>query len=728
MYTNKFLNIVCSCLMRKAGAAFIMLFVFNVLISTANSARNQYITYPDLERKITQLIDETRYATADRLILEFMAQTELGAGKSSASYANAISLRAYVLLILSQRKEAERLFQQAIEIYNKIGSSAKDIAIATNNIGYIRQIDGKKDEAEKLYLQALELQEKTLPANHEDIATSLANLANLHQSREKYKRAEGILRRALAIRTSRYPPNHPILAATLQNLATAVESQRRLKEAETLIRRALKIRRNSQPEFHPERAGAMHRLGVNLYRQRRHKEAVKILKKAIWIRRKSAAFFPELGRNLTDLAQIYILYRKYSKAMKYLLEARDVFTRSLPDGHLYFAELHRDFAYVYEGRKRIKTALKHSRTATRIYAERNARDISAIIQYQNHLQLAWKARRFASRKQRTSLAKEAFKVAQQASVTATATSIAQMAARLAANNPDLEIVARNRQDLDARRTNLVQQLTGLLAAASPRTAKQAVRTEINTISREIEIIDKNLLKNFPEYQRLVRPLPTSIAEIRGSLLPSEALIFFSTTYDAAFVWAVSKKSMQWQKLSSGTEQINKAIKAIRAQLDTSSVEKAARNDKLFRLDMAHDLFKTLFGPVKRLINSKRELIIVSSGALTALPFQVLITAPPAIKRPRVADVRAYIGADWFVRKWAFSILPAVSNIPALRKSAGDASGLKSLIGFGDPSFSGDKEQKIARSDRSLLKSRSRRVRLCSQQSVHALLAQRPTRP
>ena len=39
------------------------------------------------------------------------------------------------------------------------------------------------------------------------------------------------------------------------------------------------------------------------------------------------------------------------------------------------------------------------------------------------------------------------------------------------------------------------------------------------------------------------------------------------------------------------------------------------------------------GPVEALIRSKRHLLIVPSGALTALPFHLLVTEPPAGTAP-----------------------------------------------------------------------------------------------
>ena len=68
---------------------------------------------------------------------------------------------------------------------------------------------------------------------------------------------------------------------------------------------------------------------------------------------------------------------------------------------------------------------------------------------------------------------------------------------------------------------------------------------------------------------------------------------------------------------------------------------------------AHKLYTALFGEVQDLIKGK-HLLIVPSGPLTQLPFQVLVTKPPTS-----GDHRA---AAWLAREHAITVLPAVSSL------------------------------------------------------------------
>ena len=104
---------------------------------------------------------------------------------------------------------------------------------------------------------------------------------------------------------------------------------------------------------------------------------------------------------------------------------------------------------------------------------------------------------------------------------------------------------------------------------------------------------------------------------------------------------------------------------------------------------AHRLYVALFGEVDDVIKGK-HLLVVPSGALTQLPFQVLVTEPPAS-----ADNRSIA---WLARGHAVTVLPAASSLKALRRVAKPSSATKPMIGFGDPLLDGpdDRYASLAR--------------------------------
>src|SRR5438552_10426753 len=68
---------------------------------------------------------------------------------------------------------------------------------------------------------------------------------------------------------------------------------------------------------------------------------------------------------------------------------------------------------------------------------------------------------------------------------------------------------------------------------------------------------------------------------------------------------------------------------------------------------AHRLYLALFGEVDEVIKGK-HLLVVPSGALTRLPFQVLVTQAPASTNNK--------SMAWLIRDHALTVLPAVSSL------------------------------------------------------------------
>jgi CHAT domain-containing protein len=100
--------------------------------------------------------------------------------------------------------------------------------------------------------------------------------------------------------------------------------------------------------------------------------------------------------------------------------------------------------------------------------------------------------------------------------------------------------------------------------------------------------------------------------------------------------------------------------------------------------LANELYAALLGPVEGLVKDKRSLLVAPSGALTALPFHLLVTEKPAAAIPD--KIEGYRNAAWLLKRQAVSVLPSVSSLKALRGFARRDRAVKPMTGFGDPVF------------------------------------------
>ena len=169
----------------------------------------------------------------------------------------------------------------------------------------------------------------------------------------------------------------------------------------------------------------------------------------------------------------------------------------------------------------------------------------------------------------------------------------------------------------------------------------------------------------------------------------------------------------------GTAALNREVAALRCGLDhqrgtgrgerCGKILKGAYSGRLipgkplpFDLARAHKLYSALFGEVQDLIKDK-HLLIVPSGPLTQLPFQVLVT-----KAPTSGDHRA---VAWLAREHAVTVLPAVSSLKALRRVGRPSAAPRPMIGFGNPLLDGpDGSSQTVRSSPATSNAARRRAR------------------
>jgi CHAT domain-containing protein len=117
-----------------------------------------------------------------------------------------------------------------------------------------------------------------------------------------------------------------------------------------------------------------------------------------------------------------------------------------------------------------------------------------------------------------------------------------------------------------------------------------------------------------------------------------------------------------------------------------AMKSTGNQPQLFDLALANELYTSLLGPVEALIKDKKQLLIVPSGTLTALPFHLLVTRTPAGAEPPLGSPAAYRDAAWLIKRQAVTVLPSVASLKALRMFAQKNVAPKPMVGFGDPVF------------------------------------------
>ena len=263
------------------------------------------------------------------------------------------------------------------------------------------------------------------------------------------------------------------------------------------------------------------------------------------------------------------------------------------------------------------------------------------------------------------------------------------ALRAAAASPALQALVRTDQDTRNEIRGLRNYLAGEAGGASSPlpviTAQMRVR--IDALEKQRTELQSNIKASFPDYERLVRPTPPTIADITEQLGQDEALLVVQPTENATYVWALAKdRPGAFARVEASESQVAGWVKDLRASLDVAALPAGRRPP--FAHNAAQELYAKLIAPVQGVLQGKSQLIVAAGGALGQIPFAVLQTQPGATGSTPMEQ------APWLIKQAAISHVPSVAAWLAMRASAGSPtsavvkrrSAEQPLMAWGDPVF------------------------------------------
>jgi CHAT domain-containing protein/tetratricopeptide (TPR) repeat protein len=632
-------------------------------------------------------VAQGRFADAAPLFKRSLAIRERVLGRNHPDVAAALNGIATAYVLLGHFDEAEPLFKRSLAIQeNNLGPDHPDVGTALYLLATGYQNQGRSPEAEPLLKRALSIKEKAVGPDSTDVGSILNNLAFVYMNENRYAEAEPLLKRSLAIFEKAFGPDNRYVATNLNNLAFIYDSQKRFAEAEPLYQRTLSIKEKTLGPDHTEVGTVLNNLALLDVSQGRFAEAEPLYRRALAIKEKALGpDHPDVSSALNNLAGLYAAQRDWGKAVELGRRATAVLIRRTQRGS-------DNLGQALTGKRQQDTQQLRSAFFSLIKAS------NRLVSEPGHAD--------------PQLPAEMFEMAQWALASEAAQSVSQMAARAAKDDAGLSTLIRERQDLVAEWQKRDQFRSAAVAQSPDQRDRQAEAENVarlDAIDTRIAAIDKRLTTDFPDYAALANPAPASIADVQAVLGADEALVVFTdTTEDAplpeeTFVWVVTKTDTRWVRSDFGTSKLNEEVAALRCGLDYAGAWVGTRcNDLLqvkytrtdhalgkplpFDLARAHQLYRALFGQVEDLIKDKR-LLVAPSGALTQLPFQLLVTEPPKAALP--GDFSGYRDVAWLARQNAVTVLPAVSSVKALRLFAKESHASDAFVGFGDPLLSGD---------------------------------------
>jgi len=650
--------------------------------------RSPNMSPPEIAMALDDLGDlyglQGRFDDGEKLLKQGLAVLDQAYGAQAAgapNYLNILNDLGNLYNDAGRLPEAEATLRKAYALGREhAGEDDANVSSMLGNLANVLNKQSRYAEAEVLFNRTLLAREKTFGPDHPAVVYALNNLANNYADQGRAADALPLQQRVLAIQQKIAGPDSPDVARVLMAIASTYNETGRAAEAAPLYQRALRIfsdRLGSDSSFAADALGAIGRQQLDAGQ---FDAAGASLARALAIQEK--AFGPDHANLLPTLraqALLALRTRDYPAARSALEHARAIAEAKLGADHLTTAAILINLSDVSAGEGKSAEALATLRQAAERFAGRAGTREAAglLVDLDGRLiRSIWKA---ADGKPDDQAINEAFTSAQRLHETSAASAVTLMSARFAAGNDAVASAVRRQQDLKASLDSLDKRITAELGAPDGKRNDSLIaslRTESSGVRKSLDETSALIAREFPAYAELSSPAPLSLSQVQALLKPDEAQLLFLAMSDRSFVFAVTREHVAMREIALRAQELSDRVAGLRKGLFNGEAEVAP-----FDLDASHALYTALFSPISDIVAAKPKLLIVPTGALTSLPFQVLVTRKPD---PAAAQADRYRSAAWLIRDKAIDVLPSVSSLRALRLYAKTSRASKPFIGFGNP--------------------------------------------
>ncbi|WP_114952213.1 CHAT domain-containing tetratricopeptide repeat protein [Sphingosinicella terrae] len=614
--------------------------------------------------------------------------------------------------------EAEILYaRSAAGMGRALGAADVETISISEGLAGVYRSQGRLADAEDLYLRLAELRQQVGGPDDFDALKLLGQLADTLIDQRRISEAAPILDRIVGAGRRVLGPDHFYTLAWSESLAFTYAVQQRLEEAETLLEQALEARERTLPPTDWTRFTSARRLGEVYQRRGRIAEAEALYRRAL--SGYEAIFGPSSLAVLNIKEVLALLYERQGR----FSEAEPLHAEILSGRLRHLGEAHPGTitsAAALAGARltlpeKAETAIVPARLMvaglrarrgmapdTASGRAQSSREQSQAAQrYLLLADAAWwtsNAERDAGRRS-PQLVSEVFTALQDAVNSEAGRTIVQSEARrLAAQvGTGLGALVLERQALDGQWARTMADYSAWLAAPDPgnEPLRRSAAAQGAALERRMDELDAQLRRDFPAYFSFVAPEAVDLAAVFGLLGSDEALVLVVPSAIGTHVVAVNDTTSHWAVSQLTAEDVTVRARALLWNMGAPlqvTPEQAGILDRLtangYPREVAYELYRELLEPVNHVIGGKRHVFVVAAGALTGLPFGMLVTEPPIGSDGDPAALRA---TRWLADGYALVQLPSVQSLvalrasPALQRSGGSGT---DFIGFGDPVLQG----------------------------------------
>jgi tetratricopeptide (TPR) repeat protein len=556
-------------------------------------------------------------------------------------------------------------YDRAIEFYDKAlkimlvvyGEQHPTTAISYNNIGQVYENRGDYDRAIEFYEKALNIDLAVYGEQHVSTATNYTNIGSVHDSRGDYDRAIEFYEKALNIDLAVFGEHHPYVASDYNNIGGVYDSRGDYDRAIEFHEKALRALCNGAET--PDAADCRPDADT-LYAFRRIAQA-----------------YDSTGNPAAAAAA----YEKAAAALERLrgnIESQEAKTFHSSEYYELFPEGLGAFAALYQDAGD-KTVLERAFS----FAEKG---IGRVF-----LEMIGRSRAIVDGGLPPDVVNEGLNLKARLQV-----------ARDRINSEETKPKDEQRQDL-----------------------RKLAYDDFNHAETDLEAYETRLLKEYPNYAELMNPQVRSLDEIRSKVLsPGEAALEYVVGEKASWLIFIKKDGISIHQLPP-REEITDKVNRLRyfimpedcsylaskkkqcestakdsgaecREIRSQAVSCASGRDKCTtmgkvcleqlrasfdgqRKALAAELHSMLLGPVESELEGVGRLLIVPTGDLYFLPFEVLIE-----------------DGEYLIEKYDIRYTPSLNVAYLVAMRAAQDSAMGEWMGFGDPLYDKKCDDRVPR--------------------------------
>ena len=671
-------------------------------------------------RNLTRVAENAaRWKNALSYVDQILAVIENLGGRDNPALVDFLHDRSAYAERVGKFAEAEADLRRALDVSEKkTPSSPLSVAQSLNDLALYLDRQARYADADPYLARALKIVEGEFGPRHSETFSMLGNVA-AHNSRQgRYREAEDLYRRVITLREQSSETDIDSLANNYNNLAVMYSTLDRWDEAASAYAKVVALYEKASGPNDKRVLQYQAKVAPSIAQGGDNQRALAMLQSVLDRQRR---YFPgDMQAQIQTIglmAAVQYNAKNYKSAEPLMQERLSFIEKIYGKQHEQTENPLQGLAWTRYHLKDYQRSFELFDAASGILVSRaqgsatlegslgyNAAEAASTLF--GRVMLAYILAGTAPERNED-LKTSSYVLAQWAFASSAAGAASQMAARAAAADPALKELIRVTQDRSHQREALGGLLASNLALPNEKRSEAAERSlyeQIEKLTAANRADVARIASTSSTYAALIKQEPLSIASTQALLRPDEALVFYLVGQGQTIVWVVSSKGSNWSRLPLGQEELTSRLQTLRCGLDQSGEwswsgekerwlalrpacqtlrpEGLARDEALpFDAAVAHDYYKALFSGIESEIAGK-HLLIVPSGPLTALPFQVLVETPPSADRSVSQTVK------WLIRDHALTILPSVAGLHALRANAKESTAANAFIGFGNPALVG----------------------------------------